>query len=92
MIFPDSPAGMSGPVSPESPSPLEAPIYALGSSPAERDRLRRQSEELRAHERGIASERELDELDQAVREHLDDPHTLVMPNLLFLAWGRKPVN
>ena len=41
--------------------------------------------------RGIASERELDELDQAVREHLDDPHTLVMPHLLFLAWGRKPV-
>ena len=41
--------------------------------------------------RGIASERELDELDQAVREHLDDPSTLVMPNLLFLAWARKPV-
>ena len=32
MIFPDSPAGMSGPVSPESPSPLEAPIYALGAA------------------------------------------------------------
>ena len=42
-------------------------------------------------ERGIASERELDELDRAVREHLDDPHTLVVPHLLFLAWGRKPV-
>jgi hypothetical protein len=41
-------------------------------------------------ERGIASEQELDDLDQAVREHLSDPHTLVMPNLLFLAWGRKP--
>jgi SAM-dependent methyltransferase len=41
-------------------------------------------------ERGIASERELDELDQAVREHLDDPHTLVLPHLLFLAWARKP--
>jgi hypothetical protein len=40
---------MSGPVSPESPSPLEASAYALGSSPAERERLRRQSEELRAH-------------------------------------------
>jgi hypothetical protein len=39
-------------------------------------------------ERGIASEQELD---QAVREHLNDPRTLVMPNLLFLAWGRKPV-
>ena len=42
-------------------------------------------------ERGIANEQELDDLDQAVREHLNDPHTLVMPNLLFLAWGRKPV-
>jgi SAM-dependent methyltransferase len=42
-------------------------------------------------ERGIAGERELDDLDQAVREHLDDPHTLVMPHLLFLAWGRKPM-
>ena len=42
-------------------------------------------------ERGIASEQELDELDKAVREHFNDPHTLVMPNLLFLAWGRKPV-
>ncbi len=41
--------------------------------------------------RGIAGERELDELDQAVREYLDDPHTLVMPHLLFLAWGRKQV-
>jgi hypothetical protein len=40
---------------------------------------------------GIASERELDELDQAVRAHLDDPATLVMPNLLFRAWARKPV-
>jgi ubiquinone/menaquinone biosynthesis C-methylase UbiE len=41
--------------------------------------------------RGIATERELDEVDQAVREHLANPHTLVMPHLLFLAWGRKPV-
>ena len=49
MIFPDRPVGMSGPVSTKSPSPLEASVYALGSSPAERDRLRRQSEELRAH-------------------------------------------
>ena len=47
MIFPDSP-GMSGPVSPGSAPPLESPVYALGSSPAERERLRRQSEELRA--------------------------------------------
>lgn len=40
--------------------------------------------------KGIADERELDEVDRAVREHLDDPDTLVMPNLLFLAWGRVP--
>jgi SAM-dependent methyltransferase len=39
---------------------------------------------------GIASERELDELDHAVREHLNDPDTLMLPHLLFLAWGRKP--
>jgi ubiquinone/menaquinone biosynthesis C-methylase UbiE len=39
---------------------------------------------------GIASERELDELDKAIREHLSDPRTLMLPHLLFLAWGRKP--
>ena len=39
---------------------------------------------------GIASEQELDDLDCAAREHLDDPHTLVLPHLFFLAWGRKP--
>ena len=39
---------------------------------------------------GIASERELDEVDQAVRKHLSDPNTLMLPHLLFLAWGRKP--
>jgi len=38
---------------------------------------------------GIADERELDEVDRAVREHLDAPGTLVMPGLLSLAWGRK---
>jgi len=39
---------------------------------------------------GLASQRELDALDQAVRIHLDDPRTLVVPHLSFLAWGRKP--
>jgi hypothetical protein len=39
---------------------------------------------------GIAGEGELDEVDRAVREHLSDPDTLMLPNLLFLAWGRKP--
>ena len=29
---------------------------------------------------GIASEQELDDLDCAAREHLDDPHTLVLPH------------
>jgi ubiquinone/menaquinone biosynthesis C-methylase UbiE len=41
-------------------------------------------------ELGLADEEELDELDRAVREHLDDPRTLVMPHLTFLVWGRKP--
>jgi hypothetical protein len=40
--------------------------------------------------RGVVDERELDEIDRAAREHMDDPDTLVMPHLLFLAWGRKP--
>ncbi len=39
---------------------------------------------------GIATDRELDEVDHAVREHLSNPDTLMMPHLLFLAWGRKP--
>ena len=33
---------------------------------------------------------ELDEVDHAVRERLSDPGTLMLPHLLFLAWGRKP--
>jgi ubiquinone/menaquinone biosynthesis C-methylase UbiE len=41
---------------------------------------------------GVASERELDELDQAVRKHLADPDVLVMPHLLFVAIGRKPAS
>jgi SAM-dependent methyltransferase len=39
---------------------------------------------------GIATEQELDEIDQAIRDHLDDPDTLMLPHLLFLTWGRKP--
>ena len=39
---------------------------------------------------GLADEQELSELDGAVREHLADPEVLVMPHLVFLAWGRKP--
>ena len=41
-------------------------------------------------ELGLAGERELDELDSAVREHLADPWTLMMPHLLVVACGRKP--
>jgi ubiquinone/menaquinone biosynthesis C-methylase UbiE len=39
---------------------------------------------------GLADQRELDELDRTVRAHLDDPGTLVLAHLSFLAWGRKP--
>jgi ubiquinone/menaquinone biosynthesis C-methylase UbiE len=41
-------------------------------------------------EAGLADERELDELDRTVRQHLDDPRTLSLHGLYFLAWGRKP--
>jgi hypothetical protein len=40
---------------------------------------------------GAADERELDELEQAAREHLEDPDVVVMPSMMFLAWGRKPL-
>ena len=86
---------MPGPVSPEDDESAGRVVDSLGSSPAERDRLRRQSAELREH-----SELLLDRVgsprgggrsvDQAVREHLSDPGTLMLPHLLFLAWGRKP--
>jgi ubiquinone/menaquinone biosynthesis C-methylase UbiE len=41
-------------------------------------------------EMGLADERELDELDRAAREHLNNPDTVVMAHVYFLAWGRKP--
>jgi ubiquinone/menaquinone biosynthesis C-methylase UbiE len=41
-------------------------------------------------ELGLSDERELAELDQAVREHLADPRTLALVHLLVVAWGRKP--
>jgi SAM-dependent methyltransferase len=41
-------------------------------------------------ELGLCDERELAELDRAVRAHLADPRTLMMPHLLVVAWGRKP--
>jgi ubiquinone/menaquinone biosynthesis C-methylase UbiE len=41
-------------------------------------------------EMALADEAELDQFDTDVRTHLDDPDTIVMPHLLFLARGRKP--
>jgi ubiquinone/menaquinone biosynthesis C-methylase UbiE len=38
---------------------------------------------------GLATERELEELDASAREHLTKPDTLVIPDLFFLARGRK---
>jgi hypothetical protein len=39
---------------------------------------------------GLASEAELEELDASARAHLDDPRTIAVFGLLFLAWARKP--
>jgi ubiquinone/menaquinone biosynthesis C-methylase UbiE len=41
-------------------------------------------------ELGVSDERELAALDTAVRAHLADPRTVMMPHLLVVAWGRKP--
>jgi SAM-dependent methyltransferase len=41
-------------------------------------------------ELGLSDERELAELDQAVRAHLADPRTLALAHLLVVTWGRKP--
>jgi ubiquinone/menaquinone biosynthesis C-methylase UbiE len=40
-------------------------------------------------ELGLADERELTAVDQAVRAHLADPRTVVVPYLWFTVWGRK---
>jgi ubiquinone/menaquinone biosynthesis C-methylase UbiE len=39
---------------------------------------------------GAADEAELDSLDTTIREYLDNPDVVAIPNLTFLAWGRKP--
>jgi SAM-dependent methyltransferase len=67
-----------------------APIYPPGHSrrSLRPDLLRSMHAQILAQ--GIADERELAEVDRVVRAHLDDPGTLVMPGLLFMAWGRKP--
>jgi SAM-dependent methyltransferase len=41
-------------------------------------------------EQGLLTTAELDRLDCDARQHLADSHTLVMPHLSFMAWGRKP--
>jgi ubiquinone/menaquinone biosynthesis C-methylase UbiE len=41
-------------------------------------------------ELGLSDERELDDVDQAVRAHLADPRTLVLSHLFVMTWGRKP--
>ena len=41
-------------------------------------------------ELGLSDERELADLDQAVRAHLADPRTLVLAHLLVVVTGRKP--
>jgi SAM-dependent methyltransferase len=38
---------------------------------------------------GLASQAELDELDATARAHLEDPDTVVISGMLFLAWGCK---
>jgi len=43
-------------------------------------------------ELGLASDGEMNEVDRAVRRHLDDPDTLMMPHLLAAVWGRKPAS
>lgn len=66
-------------------------VYPLGHSrrTIRVDLVRRMRAKIVA--RGIAGERELDDLDRAARAHLDDPHTVVIPGVSFLAWGRKPL-
>ena len=43
-------------------------------------------------EQQLLSPGEFDRLDRDAREHLADPHTLIMPHLSFMAWGRKPAH
>lgn len=43
-------------------------------------------------ELGLSDERELAAVDQAVREHLADPRTVMLAHLLIVTWGRKPVD
>jgi ubiquinone/menaquinone biosynthesis C-methylase UbiE len=68
----------------------KADIYPSGHSrrTIRADLLRSMRPKLLA--RGVVGERELDEIDRAAREHLNDPDTLVMPHLLFWRAGASP--
>jgi hypothetical protein len=106
---------MSGAASPGDDASAGRVVYSLGSSPAERDRLRRQSGELRGHSAllldrvGIAEGWRAIDLACGPSGILDllagrvgpaarvvgldfEPANvaLMLPHLLFLAWGRKP--
>lgn len=67
-----------------------APVHPVGHSrrTIRADLVRSMRAEIL--EMGAADERELDELDAATRQHLDDPDTVMMPFVYFLASGRKP--
>jgi trans-aconitate methyltransferase len=69
---------------------VHAPVYPAGHS--RRTILPDLVRSLRPMilELGLSDERELAELDQAVREHLADPRTLTLAHLLVVTWGRKP--
>jgi ubiquinone/menaquinone biosynthesis C-methylase UbiE len=69
----------------------KADVYPLGHSrrAIRADLVRSMRSKL--VDRGIAGEQELDDVDKAVRAHLADPDTLIMPALYFLAWARKPI-
>jgi hypothetical protein len=68
-----------------------APLYPLGHSrrSIRADLVRSIRPQIIAL--GLADEAELDEIDGAVREHFDNPDTVVMSGLMFLVRGRKPV-
>jgi SAM-dependent methyltransferase len=67
-----------------------APVYPAGHSrrTIRADLVR--SMRLPILQMGLASEAELDQLDAAARTHLNDPRTVAISGLMFMAWGRKP--
>jgi ubiquinone/menaquinone biosynthesis C-methylase UbiE len=65
-------------------------VYPPGHSrrPIHLEFLENLSERLVAQK--LIGERELGDLKAAMKRHIDDPETLVMSNLFFQVWGRKP--